>query len=87
MKNKYIIITRDWKGNYSESDMEDVRGYHLIGGEEEIKDGNDCYKMIFSKKPSKFTVEDILEIDKKLYDEDVYRGCHQKFEGDPIIED
>lgn len=92
MKNRYVTITRDWKGMYSKEDMRSLRGYHLVGGEEEIQDGSDGQSMVFSLNPTKLNVEKIFAIRNKLEDAGLdlatYKGFRlEKYQGDPIIEE
>ena len=67
-KNKYLIITRDWKGKY---DLDDAVGMILVGGEEDIETGGDCFAMVFSENKTKRSAQEIYDIHQKLDDDDV----------------
>lgn len=86
MKNKYKIITRDWKGSYSEGEMEACKGWLLVGGEEQIEDGNDVFVLVFSKKPTKMMAHEIYEISNRMYDEVVEGFEVDESDHDIIIE-
>jgi len=83
MKNKYKVITRDWKGQYS---TKGIRGMILVGGEEDIETGSDGFAMVFSEKETKHTAQEIYDINEQLNSDDVDGFTYCEEEDNVVIE-
>jgi len=61
---RYKIITRDWKGTYSEVPT----GWILFAGEDKINTCQDCFATIYSKGKSikKLTGQEVYDIHNSL---------------------
>lgn len=83
MKNRYIVITRDWKGQYC---LNGVIGMRLVGGEEDVETGGDCFCMVFSEKETKWSAQEIYDIHNSLNEEDVEGFTYDPEDQDAVIE-
>lgn len=61
---RYMIVTRDWKGTYSDF----PKGWKLFAGEDKINTGQDCFATIFSKGSGtrNLSGQDIYDIHESL---------------------
>ena len=79
---KYRIKTRDFKGNYE--DLDDVRGWYFVGGEEEIETQSDSRALVFTdsfitsgkmkKKKFDLTAQEAYDLYLALDSEDEVNG-------------
>ena len=83
LKNKYRIVTRDWKGIYSFGNK--VNGMIFVGGENDIETGGDCYALVFAENQTKLSAQEIYDIHIRLISEKV-EGFICDFNEDAIIE-
>lgn len=73
---KYKIKTRDWKGTYGH--MADVEGWVIVGGEDDIETGGDCFALVFcsGKKPD-LNPQEAYDLYQLLNDVDDISGYHK----------
>jgi hypothetical protein len=84
LKNKYRIVTRDWKGTYSLGDK--VNGMVFVGGEDNIETGGDCFALVFAENKTKLSAQEIYDIYEKLQSEKVEGFLNDFNDQDVIIE-